>query len=550
MSLNLVPADEGKAREALFLAHAPIWQSCVGSVVVFCVASVYPQRCCGVSRKFVRQGRRRRSGRRTDLPVESLWLSTGDGKRRVHVARRILLVDDEQAWLDILALRFSESGWQTDIASGGEEACRILLEKSFDVILCDMSMPGMDGVELLQRLRISGISTPFIIMTGVGTIQSAVRATRLGAYDYVTKPLKMKTLLPLVLRAADYGSMQRSLGSSRREEEEGVPSMILGDSPAMHDIMRMLDKISGSSVSVLIEGRSGTGKSLLAKVIHASSPRRNKAFLTIDCGALPESLLDSELFGHVRGAFTGAVQSRRGLLEEAQGGTVFLDEIGEMPLGMQTKLLHAIQEREVRPVGANASVHIDVRFISASNRDLKEAVRQGLFREDLYYRLAVLPIRMPDLRERKEDIIRFIEYFIHKYNRKHNKNIREISPATLEILMAQPWPGNIRELENTMERIVLFTEGQIITPSSLGPLENRLGSEPRPQPLSSAPIALHEAAREAERKAILLALTLADGNRTRAATMLGVSRRTLYHKMADCGIPSAGEAIPKEEDPE
>lgn len=471
--------------------------------------------------------------------------------RRNHVAGRILLIDDEQAWLDILALRFSDAGWQTETASGGEEACRILYEKSFDVILCDMSMPGMDGVELLQRLRTSGISTPFIIMTGVGTIQSAVRATRLGAYDYVTKPLKMKTLLPLAVRAAEYGAVQRGLGKGRQKEDDsGTPSMILGDSPVLRDIMRTLDKISDSGVSVLIEGRSGTGKSLLAKVIHASGPRRKGPFLTIDCGALPESLLESELFGHVRGAFTGAVQSRRGLLEEAQGGTVFLDEIGEMPLGMQTKLLHAIQEREIRPVGANVPVHIDVRFISASNRDLKAAVREGLFREDLYYRLAVLPVRLPDLRERKEDIIRFIEYFIHNYNKKYHKDIREISPAALDILMAQPWPGNIRELENTMERIVLLTEGQVITPDVLGPMEGRTGTDTRPQPVSAAPISLHDAAREAERKAILLALTMADGNRTRAATMLGVSRRTLYHKMAECGVSPGGEAMPEGEDQE
>lgn len=220
-----------------------------------------------------------------------------------------------------------------------------------------------------------------------------------------------------------------------------------------------------------------------------------------------------------------------------------------MPLGMQTKLLHAIQEREIRPVGSNAQVRIDVRFLSASNRDLKAAVRQGTFREDLYYRLAVLPVRLPELRDRREDIIRFVEYFIRKYNAKYGRNIREISPAALNILMAQPWPGNIRELENAMERIVLLTEGQIITPAALGPLDCTPDvEEMQPHPLSP-PIALHEAAREAERKAILLALTLADGNRTRAATMLGVSRRTLYHKMADCGFPSAEAPAQEEEDP-
>lgn len=469
--------------------------------------------------------------------------------RRQVLNGRILIVDDEQAWLDILSLRFAEAGWNTDTASGGEKARRKLHSQSFDVILCDMSMPDMDGVELLRHLRIAGVSTPFIIMTGVGTIQSAVKATQLGAYDYVTKPLKMKELLLLASRAAEYGAMHRSLENGPSESDASMPSMILGDSSALRDIMKTLDRISGSTVSVLIEGKSGTGKSLLAKVIHASSPRRNKPFLTIDCGALPETLLESELFGHIRGAFTGAVQSRRGLLEEAQGGTVFLDEIGEMPLGMQTKLLHAIQEREIRPVGSNAQVRIDVRFLSASNRDLKAAVRQGTFREDLYYRLAVLPVRLPELRDRREDIIRFVEYFIRKYNAKYGRNIREISPAALNILIAQPWPGNIRELENAMERIVLLTEGQIITPAALGPLDCTPDvEEMQPHPLSP-PIALHEAAREAERKAILLALTLADGNRTRAATMLGVSRRTLYHKMADCGFPSAEAPAQEEEDP-
>ena len=467
---------------------------------------------------------------------------------------RILLVDDEQEWLDILSLAFADEHWIVDAVSSGREALARLRENRYDLVLCDMSMPGMTGIELLRHLQAGGDDTPFIIMTGVGTIRTAVEAMQFGAYNYITKPFRSDDLTALARQALEHGRMHRSLRRAENSGEEkeapgSVFPFVLGASSALRNILTTLRRVAVSSAPVLIEGETGTGKSMLARHIHETSLRRAAPLLTIDCGSLPENLLESELFGHVKGAFTGAVASRRGLLEEARGGTVFLDEVGEISPAMQLKLLHAVQEKEVRPVGSNRAVRIDARFICDTNRNLRQCVAEGSFRKDLYYRLAVIPVTLPPLRERGEDLILFIGHFVRKYNGTYGRNIAGVSPAAMRILMTRRWDGNIRELENVMERAVLLTETDVITPASLGdlaecPATGDSGTATRSLPEGAAPerdvqpraVPLQDAVREAERKAIALALTLSGGSRKEAALLLGIGRRTLYHKLEEYGM--------------
>ncbi len=325
---------------------------------------------------------------------------------------RILVVDDEPEWLDILSLLFTRKGWDVQTAPCGEAAWSAMGERSYDLVLCDLSMPDISGIELLKRVRAVDSVLPFVIMTGVGTIETAVQAVQLGAYSYITKPFKTQELEIVAMRAVEHGRMHRQLEHSKERDAESESPFIDAPGRTMQEVLATVKKVADSQVPVLIQGETGTGKSLLATHIHKISQRRKMPFLTIDCGALPETLLESELFGHVKGAFTGAVFSRRGLLEEAQGGTVFLDEIGELTLATQAKLLRAIQEHEIRPVGGNKPVTVDVRFITATNRNLQEDVTAGRFREDLYYRLAVIPIVLPPLRERADEMTSFIAHFI------------------------------------------------------------------------------------------------------------------------------------------
>ncbi|MBO4318378.1 MAG: sigma-54-dependent Fis family transcriptional regulator, partial [Mailhella sp.] len=315
---------------------------------------------------------------------------------------RILCIDDEAEWHEVLGILFSRQGWSVSFALSGEEGYGKINANDYDVVICDLSMPGISGLEVLRRTCQIKPNLPFIMMTGVGTIESAVQAVQLGAYSYLSKPVSNEDLVALVQRAAEHGRMQAQL--SRRPERNADELSMNWSSPAMLRVLDIIARVADTSVPVLIMGETGTGKSRLAEYIHRASPLREKRFLTIDCAALPESLLESELFGHVKGAFTGAVNTRKGLLEEAQGGTVFLDEIGDLTTSTQSKLLRAIQEHEIRPVGSNRSVKIDVRFIAATHRDLEAEVKEGRFREDLYYRLAVIPITLPPLRERREDL--------------------------------------------------------------------------------------------------------------------------------------------------
>jgi transcriptional regulator with PAS, ATPase and Fis domain len=313
------------------------------------------------------------------------------------------------------------------------------------------------------------------------------------------------------------------------EEYQVTEAMVTGNSSIMRQMFNTIEKVSVSDASVLILGETGTGKSMFAKLIHRASSRADKQFFTIDCGALAEHLLESELFGHVKGAFTSAVRARRGLLEEAQGGTIFLDEIGELSQATQVKLLRTIQDLEIKPVGGNKSIHIDVRFISATSRDLAYEVEQSRFRKDLYYRLAVIPLKLPPLRERKEDLVMFVDHFIQKFNIRYKKKVTDLSPSVMQVLLDSPWPGNIRELENVIERAVLLTEGSTVTLNSL--FTNAGSFDHADIEVGENTISLKKAVHQAEIRAIEKALEMSDGNRSKASKILGIGRRTLYDKM-------------------
>ena len=448
---------------------------------------------------------------------------------------QILVVDDDPEWHEILALLFSRKGWKTETALSGERALARLAAGGIDVVVCDLSMPGMSGLEVLRRVRTMNAQIPFIMMTGVGTIESAVEAVQLGAYSYLTKPVNNAELASLVQRAAEHARVHSQLQDMGGEK---TPVSLIFNSPSMKQVLKTIGKVAGTSVPILITGETGTGKSRLAEYVHRASSLRDKPFLTIDCAALPESLLESELFGHVKGAFTGAVSTRRGLLEEAQGGTVFLDEIGELSPSTQAKLLRAIQEHEIRPVGSNKSVSINVRFIAATHRHLEEDVKTGRFREDLFYRLSVIPLYLPPLRERREDLAALIGLFISRFNERYGRNVTQISPAAMNILYSQPWKGNIRELENVLERAFLLTEGDRLMSESLGTMaDGAVFASPVPgEAVSETPLSLSDAVRNAEIQALQQALSLCNGNKTQAAELLGIGRRTLYDKLEQFGL--------------
>jgi len=450
------------------------------------------------------------------------------------MAEKILIVEDEPEMRQVLARFLNRLGYDVTTAGSGEEGWKAIEETMFDLVLSDMAMDDLSGLELLERVRATDSTLPFIIITGVGTIETAVQAIKLGAFHYITKPFKMQEAEILFRRALEYGKLHRKLDTLRIQENGEFPKMVVGSSRAMHELLRKVEKISDSQASVLIEGESGTGKELLARMIHANSSRKDHPFVPIDCGALTETLLESELFGHVKGAFTGAIRAKRGLLEEAQGGTVFLDEISNIKLSTQVKLLRAIQEREIKPVGGNQTIQIDVRFISATNRDLRPMIEEEMFRDDLYYRLAVVPLHLPPLRERLEDIPLLIDHFLNKFCKAYKKKISTIKPNVLEAMYSWPWKGNIRELANILERAVLLAEDEALTLDCLsierGPTkETGSGADGTPLPL-------RQVVEEAEKNAIVKALKAADNNRSMAARLLGISRRAFYDKMAQYGV--------------
>jgi len=443
---------------------------------------------------------------------------------------KLLIVDDEKDFLHVLKSFFSFGPYDVQTATSSEKALHLLDQIQFDVVVTDMAMPGDSGLALLREIQKMNRYLPVIVMTGVGTIENAVESIQQGAFHYITKPFNPKDLENLICRAAEYAELNRRV--EREVSDVTSDRFVLGQSRSIKSVVQMVTKVAVSTAPVLIMGETGTGKSLFARMLHEQSERRANPFLTIDCAALAETLLESELFGHVKGAFTGAVCAKRGLLEEAQGGTIFLDEIGELSLGTQVKLLSAIQEQEIKPVGGNKSCSIDVRFISATSRDLQQEIAEGRFRRDLYFRLAVVPLYLPPLRERQEDLPLFIEHFIRRLNKEYKKNIAHIDSEVMNTLLNAPWRGNIRELENVLERAVLLSNGKAITMADIC-----MGGPPsHTKSTNSVSVSLKAVVEEAEKHAILETLTETGGNRSATAKILGIARRTLYDKLALYGL--------------
>ena len=434
---------------------------------------------------------------------------------------RILIAEDDAEMLELLSRVLREEGFRVLTASDGHQALARIEEGDFDLVLSDVRMPGPDGMEVLRRAMASRLHQPVILMTAFGSISSAVEAMRAGAFHYLTKPFNLDDLLEIVNGAATQIRQLRSIHA----EAGDAAFPIVFRSPAMARLLAMAGEVAPTTASVLIAGASGTGKELLARAIHAISGRGQRPFVPVDCGAIPEGLMESELFGHRRGAFTGSVADKAGIFEEADGGTLFLDEVGNLPASMQAKLLRFLQDRRFRRVGDTVERSVDVRVVSASNRDLSEAVAEGAFREDLYYRLAVISLAIPALRERREDIPPLVYHFIRQFNAEGGYAVEGVRPDALELLVDHPWPGNVRQLENVVERAVILRKAGLVQPSDLPP---EMGSTAAGDSSRSLD--------ELERQHILQLLEECGGNRSRVARILGISRRTVYRKLRQYGI--------------
>jgi two-component system NtrC family response regulator/two-component system response regulator HydG len=445
---------------------------------------------------------------------------------------RILVVDDEPNARHALRTILGEEGFAVAEASDGVEALTMLQEQGADVVLADIRMPRMDGVTLVRRARQEGIPASFVMMTAFASIETAVEAMRAGAENFLVKPLEPGTVLVVLEKVLEKLRLSRDSEQLRdRVRQRYRFDAIVGESAALQSVFDVVKRAAPTKATVLLLGESGTGKELVAQAIHQESARHDKPFVKVSCAALSESLLESELFGHERGSFTGAVGRREGRFELADGGTLFLDELGEIPLSVQVKLLRALQQREFERVGGTQTLKVDVRVIAATNRDLAAEVSAGRFREDLYYRLNVVAVTLPPLRTRKGDIPALVSHFIQKFAKAYDKPVRGLLPGTLNVLLRYAWPGNVRELENVIERAVVLARGPNLTTDDLPPVLS--GPEPAgPRPGGLIPGATF---REIEREAILRTLEVVDGSTTRAAEMLGISTRKIQYRLKAYG---------------
>ncbi|MCY1078584.1 sigma-54-dependent transcriptional regulator [Archangium lansingense] len=455
---------------------------------------------------------------------------------------KILVIDDEANLRKVLAAILRRDGFDVTVAVDGEQGLAEFNKNGADIVVTDLVMPKAGGMEVLRSVNAANPDVPVIIITAHGTVDSAVEAIKAGAFDYITKPFDQAELSAVIAKAAKaHDVAQRSVRADAKAR-----AAIIGESPQLQEVFKIIDKVADTPSTVLINGESGTGKELIASALHGASSRRDKPFIKINCAAIPHNLLESELFGYERGAFTGAVTSKPGRFELADGGTLFLDEIGEIPVEMQVKLLRALQEGEFERVGGIKTTRVDVRLIAATNRDLQAEIETGRFRKDLYYRLAVVPIVLPPLRERRADIPTLAGHFVEKYNRKLNKKIEGISDDAMALLQAYSWPGNIRELENLIERVLLFADGPFITAKDL-PEPVRQGPATAAPALSAAHLEastgegglkdiVRMKAAELEKDLITKALEETGGNVTRAARLLQISRKSLQTKMKEFGL--------------
>jgi two-component system, NtrC family, response regulator AtoC len=455
---------------------------------------------------------------------------------------RILVVDDDKVTRELLRGILERDGYLVSLAESGEAALGILKDDTYPIILSDIHMFELDGIQLLSYLKKSGVKSIVILMTGYGSLEGAIKAIHEGAFDYISKPLKPTELKALMERAHKHWDSKNAPSQKEAPPTKLVPRTLIGKSVRMVQVYKMLAKASMSYSNVLIVGESGTGKELVARAIHDNSPLRNKPFVTVNCGALAENLLESELFGHVKGAFTGAISSKRGLFDEADGGTIFLDEIGDISPGLQVKLLRVIQEGEFKPVGTNETRKVETRVIAATHRDLEAHVREGKFREDLYYRLKVLLVEMPALRERMEDLPILVNHFLSRFSDKTKKVVTQVSDEVMARLFAYPWPGNIRELEHAIERAVAMTSTSILYPEDF---PSGIADYQKSHPVSGAvPMAVAEeisarSLEQMERAHIVKVLHEVSYNKSKAADILGIDRATLYRKAQRYGISLA-----------
>ena len=458
----------------------------------------------------------------------------------------VLVMEDDAAMRELLHEALTDEGFKVELAAGGRQGIARVKAGGIDLVVTDVKMPDLDGLDALQEIRAVEPSPLVIVITAFGSIETAIKAVKLGAHDYITKPFEIDALTLAVGKALDERGLRREVVRLRREVERSYRfDNIIGKSPSMHEVFGLVRRLASSLANVLITGESGTGKELVARAIHYNSPRAKRGFVAVNCAAIPDTLLESELFGYKRGAFTDARTDHPGMFVEADGGTLFLDEVGDLTPPLQAKLLRVLQEREIRPLGASRPEKVDVRVLSATNRDLEQRMQKGAFREDLFYRLNVIQIALPPLRARTEDILPLANHFLAIAAERTPKQIHSFSQAALKALLSYPWPGNVRELENVIERAVALAELSELTPDDL-PAHVR---ERRAADLLSGALARSLTLADVEREYITRVLEAEGGNKTRAAARLGLDRKTLYRKLEEYGRAPATGAEPSDDEP-
>ena len=461
---------------------------------------------------------------------------------------KVLIVEDEENERTGLAELISAWGYRAETAKDGAEGLEKVTNWSPSIVVTDLKMPRMGGLELLERLATDAQTMAVVVVTAQGTIDSAVQAMRMGAYDYITKPIDTDRLRTILLNASTLLGTRVELEVTRRKlRDAGSLGTLVGPSKKMQEIFHLIEMVAPSTASVLITGASGTGKELVARTVHELSPRRNKPFVPINCAAIPETLIESEIFGHEKGAFTGALERRTGCFELAEGGTLLLDEIGEMPVATQAKLLRVLEDRKLRRLGSKVETTVDVRVLAATNKVPEDAVARGELRNDLYYRLNVFNIHMPPLREHKEDVPDLVQRLLGEMSAKHGRKVAVVSEAVLNLFHNYSWPGNVRELRNTLERAVIVCDGAVIETRHLPPGFGQTTVRTSPEDPDAVRLGVGTTVEEAERLLILKTLAATSNNKTRAAEILGISQKTLRNKLKEYGSVAADAASGKDE---